>query len=81
MRPMRESAREHPQNRPTQTIGARVTEIASGVIDRLRQQRRSLTGYCYTAFFRFPHSQISLLRLPRYKAHAERDRENTRSLF
>jgi len=45
MRAMRESAREHPQNRPTQTIGARVTEIASGAIDRLHQQRRSLTGY------------------------------------
>jgi NADP-dependent 3-hydroxy acid dehydrogenase YdfG len=42
---MRESAREHPQNRLPQTIGARVTEIASGVIDRLRQQRRSLAGY------------------------------------
>jgi hypothetical protein len=33
-----------------QTIEFRVTEIASGFIDRLRQQRRSSTGYTLLAF-------------------------------
>src|SRR5262245_15699508 len=45
MRPMRDSAREHPPNRPPQTIGARVPEVASGGRDRLRPQRHWLTAY------------------------------------